>query len=394
MFINRKKYSELKQLLEYDEIVVLTGMRRVGKTTLLKQLFKEIESDNKIFLDMENQIDRIVFDEKNYHNIINNLSAYGINSKQKAYVFIDEIQLAPELTSPLKYLYDHYNIKFVTTGSSSFYLKNLFSESLSGRKFVLELFPLDFEEFLWFKNININFETSFSKKEAQRNKVAYERYKTYYSEYLQFGGFPQVVLAETNDKKTRYLNDIFNSYFEKDVKSLADFKNIRAFRELLMLLIRRTGSKLDVSKIASSLNLSRPTVYSYLAFLEQTYFISMITSYSASVDRELSRSKKVYICDTGIINLFPNIDEGNIFENAVYHNLKSHGKLNYYQNRAGVEIDFILSDQKIAFEVKTKAIPQHVQRLKRLASNLKLNEYYVISKDFASIENVILSINV
>ena len=156
MFINRKKYSELKQLLEYDEIVVLTGMRRVGKTTLLKQLFKEVDSANKIFLDMENQIDRIVFDEKNYHNIINNLSAYGINSKQKAYVFIDEIQLAPEITSPLKYLYDHYNIKFVTTGSSSFYLKNLFSESLSGRKFVLELFPLDFEEFLWFKNININ----------------------------------------------------------------------------------------------------------------------------------------------------------------------------------------------------------------------------------------------
>ncbi len=394
MFIKRKKYSELKQLMEYDEIVVLTGMRRVGKTTLLKQLFKEIESDNKVFLDMENQIDRIVFDEKNYHNIINNLSAYGLNSKQKAYVFIDEIQLAPQLISPLKYLYDHYNIKFVTTGSSSFYLKNLFSESLSGRKFVVELFPLDFEEFLWFKNITINFETSFSKKEAQRNKVAFERYKTYYSEYLQFGGFPQVVLAETNDKKTRYLNDIFNSYFEKDVKSLADFKNIRAFRELLMLLIRRTGSKLDVSKIASSLNLSRPTVYSYLAFLEQTYFISMITSYSASIDRELSRSKKVYICDTGIINLFPNIDEGNIFENAVYHNLKSHGKINYYQTRAGVEIDFILSGQKIAFEVKTKAIPQHVQRLKRLASNLKLNEYYVISKDFAEIENVILSINV
>ncbi len=392
MFIKRKKYGELKQLMQYDEIVVLTGMRRVGKTTLLQQLFNEVESENKVFLDMENQIDRLIFDEKDYNNIWKNLSTYGIRKNEKAYIFIDEIQLVPNLISPLKYLYDHYKIKFVT-GSSSFYLKNLFSESLSGRKFTLELFPLDFEEFLWFKKTTVDFESDFSKKEAARNKVTFERLKNAYGEYLQFGGFPQVVLADSHDKKTRYLNDIFNSYFEKDVKSLADFKNITAFRELLLLLIKRTGSRLDVSKLASALNLSRPTVYSYLSFIEQTYFISTINAYSASIDREISRSKKVYICDTGIINLFPNIDEGNIFENAVYNNLRDYGKINYFQNRTGSEIDFILSDKKIALEVKNKAIPQHVQRLKRLSENLDMNEYYVISKEFSDIDKVILSIN-
>ncbi|NOX86750.1 MAG: DUF4143 domain-containing protein, partial [Chlorobi bacterium] len=249
------------------------------------------------------------------------------------------------------------------------------------------------EEFLWFKGIDITFEKELSAKEKQRNRVIYERLKAFYQEYLQFGGFPQVALADTKDKKVRYLKDIFNSYFEKDVKSLADFRNMNGFRELLLLLIKRTGSKLDISKMATSLNLSRPTVYSYLSFLEQTYFITLVNAFSGSIDREISGSKKVYICDTGLINIFGHVDEGNLFENAVFNNLRSQGKLNYYQNRNHVEVDFILPEKKIALEVKNKAIPQHIQRLKRLSKTLNIDEYYVISKEYADMEHVILSVN-
>lgn len=393
MFINRKIYGELKKLVEYDEIIVLTGMRRVGKTTLMKQLFSELETTNKVFLDMENQIDQLIFEETDYNRILDNLTAHGIQKNEKTYLFIDEIQLAPQVISPLKYLYDQYKIKIIATGSSSFYLKNLFTESLSGRKFTLELVPLDFEEFLWFKGVEIPFHENFSDKVKQRNRVLYEQLKSHYEEYIRFGGFPQVVLANKHEKKLLYLNDIFNSYFEKDVKSLSDFKNIRAFRDILLLLIKRTGSKIDVSKMASTIGISRPTVYSYLSFLEQTYFISFVNSYSGSIDREISRSKKVYICDTGIINLFSNIGEGNLYENAVFNNLRTYGKLNYFQNRSGLEIDFILPERKIALEVKIKAIPQYVQRLKRLSESLKFNEYYVISKVYSDEEKVILSIN-
>jgi len=393
MFIKRKKYNELKKLIKHNEIIVLTGMRRVGKTTILKQLFKEINSKNKVFLDMENQLDRMVFDELDYNNIWNNLSVYGITRNKKAYIFIDEIQLTPKLVSPVKYLYDHFSVKFIITGSGSFYLKNLFSESLSGRKFTIDLFPLDFEEFLWFKKVDARFSSVFSEKEQQRNRIIYEKLKSYYAEYLQYGGFPQVVLTENHEKKTRYLNDIFNSYFEKDVASLADFKNIGKFKDMLLLLIKRTGSKLDISKLASTLGISRPTAYSYLAFLEQTYFISLVNAFSGSIDREVSRAKKIYICDTGIINLFQNIDDGNLFENAVFNNLHDYGKINYYQKRGNSEIDFILSDKKIALEVKNKAIPQYVQRLQRLSGSLKIKENYVISKEYSDIENVILAVN-
>jgi len=87
MFVNRKKYGELKQLMEYDEIIVLTGMRRVGKTTLLKQLYNEVKSGNKVFLDMENQTDRMLFDEKDYNNIWNNLMSFNITKSEKATFF-------------------------------------------------------------------------------------------------------------------------------------------------------------------------------------------------------------------------------------------------------------------------------------------------------------------
>ena len=372
---------------------MLTGMRRVGKTTLLRRLFEETPGGNKAFLDMENPLEQLIFDETDYNNIWFNLQQYGITQKEKAYLFIDEIQLAPHIVRPIKYLYDHYDVKFVVTGSSSFYLKNFFPESLSGRKFVVELFPLDFEEFLVFKGFAMPFAPSFPEKEKQKNKVFFEKYKAYYDEYLEFGGFPQVALANDREEKSRLLRDIFTSYFEKDVKSLSDFRHIQRFRNLILLLMKRTGSKLDISKLASVLGLSRPTVYSYLSFLEKTYFISIVKPFSKSVDVEVGGAGKVYVCDTGILNLFARVDEGNLLENAVFNNLRTYGDVRYYQNRSGAEIDFILMQEKIALEVKNKAIPQHVRKLERLAKTLQMKEFYVVSKEFSGEPGVILALN-
>ena len=393
MFFRRKQYDILKDLLDSRQVIVLTGMRRVGKTTLMRRLFNELDDDNKAFLDMENPLEQLIFDEIDFNNILNNLQQFGITKNRKAYLFIDEIQLVPDVVKAIKYLYDHYDIKFMVTGSSSFYLKNLFPESLAGRKFIVELYPLDFEEFMTVKGFSLPFTVSFEEKAKQKNRLFFEKYKTYYNEYLEYGGFPQIVLTEKTEGKQRLLNDIFTSYFEKDVKSLSDFRHIKGFRDLILLLLRRTSSKLDISKLATVLGLSRPTVYSYLSFLEQTYFISIVKPYSGSIDKELSGAGKVYICDTGIVNMFAKIDEGNLFENVVFNNLKSYGKINYYQNRSGSEIDFILQEKGIAIEVKTRAIKQHIQKLERLSKTLSLKEFYVISKEFSEERNVVLALN-
>lgn len=386
----RKLTSLLLKETELPRIVVLTGMRQVGKTTLIRQVFDSVSSTSKIFLDFENPLNQKIFEEKNYDNILANLKALGFSLNDKPYIFIDEIQLAPEVVKPIKYLYDHYKIKFFLTGSASFYLKNLFPESLAGRKVIYELFPLDFEEFLIFKEKARPMSGDFKSKARDKSRISFELYKSYFEEYLTFGGFPGVVLEDDGIRKRKVLEDIFKSFFEKDVKSLADFKELGKLRDLILLLANRVGSKIEISKIASEIGISRETVYSYLNFLEKSYFISIVSPYSRSLDGEVRVAKKVYFCDSGLLNYLGKVTEGTILENAVFQCLRGRGQLNYYEKYRGPEIDFILN-KEIGFEVKLKADRSDWSRLKRLAENLKLKEYYLVSKDYSELEGVILA---
>ncbi|MEW6557620.1 MAG: ATP-binding protein [Elusimicrobiota bacterium] len=384
----RKLKSLLIKEIEKPGIVLVFGMRQVGKTTLLTDIFGGLKAENKIFLDIENPLNQKIFEEQNYDNILSNMKPLGLNQTHRMFIFIDEIQVAPEIVKPVKYLYDHYKIKFFLTGSSSFYLKNLFPESLAGRKIIYELYPLDFTEFLIFKERKKRFSDSFLQKAKNKNKIAFETYSKLYDEYLNFGGFPAVVIEEDTERKKMILADIFKSYFEKDVKVLGDFKNINNFRDIILLLAGRTGSKLDISKIASEIGVSRETVYSYLNFLEKTYFVSFVSPFSKNINGEVRCAKKVYFCDTGMLNYLGKIPDGTLFENAVFNTLKKVDTINYYQRYRGAEIDFILN-KKIAFEAKMKSSDIDIKRLKRIVSKLGLNEFYIVSKYFDKNTNVI-----
>jgi uncharacterized protein len=389
----RKILKPIEKYLETPEIIVLTGMRRVGKTTVLRMIYEEIESKNKAFFDLENPLEQKIFEEKDFNNIWANLVSFGIDKSKKSYIFLDEIQAQPAIIKAIKYLYDHYQVKFFLTGSSSYYLKNLFPESLAGRKIVFELYPLDFEEFLTFKNSPKLFNNSFVSKNKGKNLITYEKTIKLYEEYLNFGGFPQVVLASDNEQKKFYLNDIFKSYFEKDVQILADFRELSSFRDLLILLTQRIGSKIDVTKLASELGISRQTVNSYLSFLKSTYFIYLISPYSQNIDRELRSIRKLYLCDNGLINQISQIGTGSLFENAVFLNLKKYGKINYFQKKSGSEIDFIL-ENKVALEVKSSGSASEYAKLKRMAGVLGLKEQYIITKSFNKDINFIPAIEI
>jgi len=377
----RKLLKEIRTWIDKKAILVVTGMRRVGKTTLFRGIYDEIKETNKVFLDLENPLMQKVFQEENYENIGANLQQFGIDIKKKAYIFLDEIQAVPTVIPAIKYLFDHYSIQFFLTGSSSFYLKNLFPESLAGRKILFELYPLDFEEFLTFKNIQKKFYSSFKEKDALKNEIGYQKTIKLYEEYLEFGGFPQVVLAETKEEKRKWLEDIFKSYFEHEVRTLADIKDVRILRDVMMLLMQRTGTKLNINNISEEIGISRPTLYAYLSFLEATYFIKLLSPFSRNIGQEVSGAKKIYFCDTGILNAFAKISSGAILENAVFQALHKTNALSYYEKRSGGEIDFI-SDKKIALEVKETGTPTDKHKLSQIALNLKLKENYVISKAF------------
>jgi predicted AAA+ superfamily ATPase len=376
MFYQRKLYQKIKKRLNFKQVLVITGLRRVGKTTLLKQLLSEIKSENKIYFDLEKISDREIFDQKNYDNIILDLERFGINTKKKIYVAIDEIQFLPNITSVIKYLYDHYDVKFLVTGSSSYYLKNFFTQSLAGRKLVFELFPLDFGEFLTFKGITYreqkNWDENFSTTE-------FERLKKHYEEFINFGGFPEVVLAKNPTLKKELLTDIISSYVNIDIKSLADFRKDKEIFKLIKMLASRTGTRLDYNKLASLSGLSRHTVEEYINFFEKTYLISRLPVFTKNNDREIVKARKVYFCDNGLVEILAENSSGAKFENAVFCQLRQLGDLRYYALKNGREIDFVL-DKKIALEVKESPTKIDQNALAKLTKIAGLKKYRLIGR--------------
>lgn len=383
MFYKRHILTALENELTTKEIVVLTGMRQVGKTTLLNYLFEQVETKNKVFFDLGNPLHRKIFEEENYDSIWNNLKAFDISSDSKVYLFLDEVQNLPDISRVVKYLYDHWDVKFFLTGSSSYYLKNLFPESLAGRKMIFELFPLTFEEFLQFNDI---------KRQKESGKITYELYLPYYKEFMEYGGFPSVVLEKNLQRKKKLLGEIFTSYFEQDAKTLADFKDISKLRDLILLLVPRIGSKIEIAKLADSLNLSRETVYSYLSFLEQTYFITLLSKYSRSIDRQSAGSKKLFLCDCGMANILGRTSEGQIFEQSVFQNLRPFHKINYYSRGGENEIDFIV-DGKKGLEVKVNVSKRDLGNLARRARAAKIPENYLVSLEYKEEKRIILAVD-
>ena len=377
VFFERKIHAALKEHLGKKQITVITGMRRTGKTTLAKHLLSETPSENKLYIDLERVDNREIFLEKNYENTIHYLHERGLDFSRKCFIAIDEIQKVPEVASVLKYLYDNYDIKFIITGSSSYYLKDLFSESLAGRKKIFELFPLNFGEFLTFKKIQFASE-DFSKKKF--SKAEFERLKSYYKEFIEFGGFPEVVLAQNKTDKKDLLSDILSSYVNIDIKSLADFRDSKNVYNLIKLLSGRVGTRLDYSKISILSGISRPTVMNYIDFFEKTYLIKRIPVLTKRPDKEIVKAQKLYFCDNGITSLLFEQSSGTKFENTVFNQLRHKGELRYYALKSGKEIDFILNE-RIAFEVKESPIPQDLKSLSNLAKLAGIKEFRLIGKN-------------
>ncbi len=375
-YIERIIYPDLKAHLSKRQITVITGLRRTGKTTLLKKLLEDFKGANKIYIDLERIDNRDLFSEKNYENIITTLSQRGLNFSKKTLIAIDEVQLLPGIVSVIKYLYDSYSIKFIITGSSSYYIKNLFSESLSGRKRVFELYTLCFSEFLLFKNVNYTSSNSFSKNFIP---AEYERLKKHYDEFIRYGGFPEVVISKSIANKKDIVNDILNSYLNIDIKNIADIRNQKNLHQLLKMTAARAGTRLDYSKLSSLTGISRPSVHNYLDLLENTFVITRVPVYSKNRDREIVKAPKIFIDDNGLLNQLAEVSSGVQFENAIFNQLKFYGKLQYYSLKTGKEIDFIL-DGNSAIEVKETATVHDMTLLKNLSKNIDISKNIVVAR--------------
>lgn len=386
MNFKRKIFNSLEKHLTVKQVTVLTGMRRTGKTTLVKQLMEASNIEYKLFFDLEKLEDRDRFTIRNYDLIITRLKEEGIDFSKKVMICIDEIQLLPNIPSVIKYLYDHYDIKFIVTGSSSYYIKNKFQESMAGRKKIFEIYPLDFGEYLTFNNYK--FKALENLESLQNDTFINEEIQKYYTDYCIYGGFPEVVLTNKISEKKDILQDILSSYINIDLVQIADIKKLPELRNIIKLLAARIGSKLDISKIANTVNLSRQTVENYIYLLENTYFIKTIPVYSLNADREIVKARKVYFLDNGIATQFADLSSGSKFENAIFNQLHHFGEVSYYQLKTGPEIDFII-DKKIAFEVKETAYAIDYKKMMNLAKKVNIEKGFVLGKNNTNFESFI-----
>lgn len=319
--------------LETRDIVMLTGLRRVGKTVIMKSMIEDLITekstarDNCLYVSMDD------FQLKGF-SLADIIDAYRtlkkLSIEDKVFVFFDEITYLEDFQIQLKNIYDKGNVKCVVSSSSSSILKDD-SAYLTGRKKIIEISPLDFDEYLLFKKISLN-------------KADHALKAAHFFEYMQTGGMPEYVLRGGRE----YLAGLIDDIIMKDIVAHHKIRNASIVRDFFVLLMERAGKQVSINKIANILKISPDTANRYLELFEQTYLIHLVSRHGKTNETLLS-SKKVYATDVGMRNVTVGFrDKGAIFENIVFMKIKH--KKPYYVNFEGQEIDFIIDQTLI--EVK------------------------------------------
>lgn len=337
---NRDDY--LKKLLNFkdtDLIKVITGVRRCGKSSLLK-LLKQYLLDNDI---SEEFIIEMNFESLEYANIKNYIDLYNEiknkikNSKKKYYILLDEIQEVEDWEKALRSFRVDFNCDIYVTGSNAHLLSGELATFLSGRCIQIKMLPLSFKEFLDF----YDFEESWTLDDK-------------FIEYLKYGGLPSLSnLKQDPEVKSNYLSDICDMVLKRDVIARNSITDVGLLEKILIYISQNIGCSVSSKKISDYLTSSgnpttHNTVDNYLTFLENAYVIYKVPRYDIKGKTLLKTLGKYYIVDTGIRNAiigYREDDIGHILENIIYLELIRRGYEVTIGKNDDLEIDFIATDR-------------------------------------------------
>ena len=367
--IKRKIKNQIIKSLSYKEITIIVGARQVGKTTVLKEIIKDlqaegektlyfnldIEADNRYFASQELLLEKIRLEV----------------GTGKAYIFIDEIQQKENAGLFLKGIYDmDLPYKFVITGSGSLELKERISEALTGRKYLIQMYPVSFDEFVHYK-------TDYRYEDKLQDFFRIETAKTsiLLDEYLLYGGYPAVVTAETAMRKFEIMNEVFTTYLTKDISFLLNVRQPDKFVKLIKLLAAMSGNIINYSQLSQSTGLKLDTLKTYFWSAEQTYIIRMLTPFFQNKKKELTKSPTVYFHDTGMLNFLNNrfnssFIDGFTFQNFVYILLRDRFEtplsgIQFWRSKDKAEVDFIVHDGQEIIPVEVKYSKQTKAQITR-----------------------------
>lgn len=369
----RKLFGSLISEKNNIKISIILGARQVGKTTILNELYQNLINDNNgIYLDLDilSNYEKV----STYENLINTLKLKGYKENQTEifYLFLDEFQRYREFSKILKNVFDHHKkIKIYATGSSSVKIKDEIQESLAGRKIIHNLFPLDFEEFIIFKD---NHDASQQLKNVDKlkgNELHIPLLQSLLQEFMVFGGYPEVVLSENKKTKIEVFESIFDLYVKKDLVEYLNINKILNVKRLIEILAINHAQKIKFEEIASICALKEYEVKSYIEILKETFLISEVRPYFTNKNKELVKIPKIYFIDNGVRNFFMNQfgnidnrqDSGFLFESYVLSELAKHGckNIKFWQDKNNHEVDFIIDKvhEQIPIEVKYKRKLKH-----------------------------------
>jgi len=370
----RYAFPRIIESLKERQILLLIGLRRVGKTTLLYQaiekLLEEVSPNRILYFSFDestlNPKEVLEFYEKK-------VLMKPFEEVDRAFIFFDEIQYAKNWPSILKQFYDLYpNLKFFVSGSSSLLLSREATEKLAGRFFTLKLKPLTFYEFLELRGVK-----------TQRIDLFPRRIETYFYDYLRKAGFPEIVDWENEARIVEYVkNSVIDRVILRDIPLIFKTRNIILMENIVKLILSTPGAVLNVNSLSRTWGESRITISNYLRYLENSLLIKSLSNFKPSFLSMSRKLKKYYPVTTSLIFACSkqNFEKrtGAVLETYVANALDAE----YYFREGKKEIDIILKGREILpVEVKETVTEEEVSKFSKLVRYIDAKKGIIISSN-------------
>jgi hypothetical protein len=365
--IERESLQDVEAKIRLPHVIVLTGLRRSGKSTLLRQIaHKYYKDDAFYYVNFEDE--RLLnFPASEFNRIYECM--IRVSGKKKTFL-IDEIQNVPNFESFVRRFCDE-GFKFIITGSSATLLSKEIGTKLTGRHVDMVLAPFSFVEFLRMKEVNI--------KNKIFNTETKAEIKKHFDDYLHSGGMPEYLISRDPEVLSRAYEDTIL----KDIAVRYKIENVSVLRELYQYLITNFANRFSFNSLKKIANLgSTNTIKKYISHLEETYFIKVINKFDYSLKKQIFGDKKIYIIDNGFIEIISRKltkDSGWLLENMVFSRLSQKNEVFYYSNEK--ECDFVIVKNKeiknaiqVCFELNNDNRKREIEGLKEVMQKFKIKE--------------------
>jgi len=429
--IKRRLFFDLIKYLPERQILSIVGLRRTGKTILLKQLIQYlmkhegVKAKNIFFLSFDEALVTSRLTLKNYLDAFLE-DIYKEEPKSVKYIFLDEIQYIEKWQHILKRYYDNEpNIKFVISGSSSLFVKKKTTESLAGRIFEFKLPPLSFEEFLELAEADSALLSEYRKYSVPAGQLVpvhiQKEYDLFLSEsgnalgrlfedYLLYYQFPEMVSQKDKSKIRKYISEsVYKKTIEYDIPKLFGVEKIDELKFLFQMLVNENGSLIEFKAISSEAGIEENTLKKYISYFQESFLIDLVYNYSKSFRKSKRLQKKGYVASPNFFTAFRSDWTenqtlksqyfGSLAETYIFNMLKEKYQYISFYRKGKDEVDFVASNDlrntgaHALIEVKcTNAIKwQDIKFVDRTAKKIFGVKYFVYSKkEFKIDENKLI----